>query len=306
MAPLIILMYALFSTSFSAGKILLQYTSPLFLVGVRFFLAGTLLLFYQFVWHKHRIHIKRKQIWLYIQIIVLGIYAAYIFRFFGLKYLSSSKTAFIFNSSPFFTALYSYLLFHDKITKKQWLGLVVGFIGLIPILITSSPLEQEWGEILFISWPELAILIAVALHSYSWMVVRKLVKDKQHTPIVVNGITMFLGGLLALITTPLVDGIQPMITPLQHLAEFTGWLFFVVIVSNIICYNLYGHLLKKYSPTFLSFSGFLVPIFAALYGWGLLSEKITWHFYLSCLIVFVGLYLFYQDELKSDSGSFYG
>ena len=304
MAPLIILMYALFSTSFSAGKILLQYTSPIFLVGVRFFLAGSILLFYQFGWRKKRVHIKRNQLWLYAQIIILGIYAAYVFRFFGLKYLSSSKTAFLFNSSPFFTAIYSYIFFNDRMTKKQWIGLVIGFIGLIPILLTSSPIEQEWGEFLFISWPELAILISVALHSYSWIVVRKLVRDKQHTPLVVNSITMFGGGLLALITAPFVEGIAPMIKPMDNLAEFVGWLLFVVIISNIICYNLYGHLLKKYSPTFLSFSGFLVPIFAALYGWGLLSEKITWHFYASCLIVFVGLYLFYQDEFKQ-TASFY-
>ncbi len=304
MAPLVILMYALFSTSFSAGKVLLQYTSPIYLVGIRMFLAGSILMIYQLVWSKQGIYIKRKHIWLYAQIIFLGIYAAYIFRFFGLKYLASSKTAFLFNASPFFTALYSYIFFGDKMTRKQWLGLIIGFIGLIPILLTSSPVEQEWGEFLFISWPELAVLIGVALHSYSWIVVRKLVRKKSHTPLVVNGITMLGGGLLALITAPLVEGIAPLLKPLDHLAPFVGWLLFVVIVSNIICYNLYGYLLKKYSPTFLSFSGFLVPIFAALYGWGLLSEKITWHFYASCAIVLAGLYLFYQDELKT-TPSFY-
>lgn len=298
MAPLIILMYALFSTSFSAGKVLLQYSSPIFLVGVRFFLAGAILLSYQFWWLKKGIHIKRHQLGNYAQIIILGIYLAYIFRFLGLQYLSSSKTAFLFNSSPFFTALYSYIFFHDRMTKKQWFGLIIGFLGLIPILLTSSPIEQEWGEFLFVSWPELCILIGVALHTYSWIVLRKLVHGTQHTPLVVNGITMFAGGILALITAPFVEGIEPITRPLGHLTEFIGWLLFVVIVSNVICYNLYGHLLKKYSPTFISFSGFLVPIFAAFYGWGLLSERITWHFYASCLIVFVGLYLFYQDELK--------
>lgn len=299
MAPLIILMYALFSTSFSVGKILLNYTSPIFLVGVRMTLAGALLLTYQYLFSTNCISIKRKQIWLYAQIIFVGIYAAYIFRFFGLKYISSSKTAFIFNSSPFFTALYSYIFFKDKMTRKQWVGLIIGFLGLIPILLTSSPIEQEWGEFLYISWPEIAILIGVALHSYSWIVVRKLVRDKEHTPLIVNGITMFGGGLLALLTTPFIDGFAPIIKPFENIVPFVGWLMFVVIVSNIICYNLYGYLLKKYSPTFLSFSGFQVPIFAALYGWGFLHEKITWHFYASCLIVFIGLYLFYKDELKN-------
>ncbi len=265
------------------------------------FIAGAILLAYQFVWLKEKIHVKRKHFWLYAQIIILGIYVAYITRFFGLKYLTSSKTAFLFNSAPFFTAIYSYIFFDDKMTKKQLIGLVIGFIGLIPILITHSPMEQQWGEFLFISWPEFAILCSVALHSYSWIIVRKLVRDKSHTPLLVNGITMFGGGLLALVTAPLIEGIQPIIKPMDDIVTFAGWLAFVIIISNIICYNLYGHLLKQYSTTFLSFCGFLVPIFAAFYGWGLLNEQITWHFYASCAIVFVGLYLFYQDELKSTS-----
>jgi drug/metabolite transporter (DMT)-like permease len=72
----------------------------------------------------------------------------------------------------------------------------------------------------------------------------------------------------------------------------------VVIVSNLLCHNLYGHLLRHYTATLLSFAGFLTPIFAALYEWMLRGTIITWHFYASCIIVFIGLYLFYQDELR--------
>ena len=39
------------------------------------------------------------------------------------------------------------------------------------------------------------------------------------------------------------------------------------------------------------------PLFSALYGWGLLHETITWHFFASGAIVLVGLYLFHKDEL---------
>ncbi len=294
MAPLIILMYALFSTSFSAGKVLLSYTTPLMLCGTRMTLAGVILVAYQYLYLKKNVHIKKEHWWVYVQIIVLGIYIAYILRFWGLSYLTSSKTALLFNASPFFAALYSYYFFSEKITFKQWVGLVIGFLGLIPILATSSGVEQSMGEFLFISWPELAILVCVALHSYSWILVRKALHFKGHTPILINGITMLGGGLLALLTAFLWEGFQPISEP----GPFIGWLLFVVLVSNIICYNLYGYLLKKYTATFLSFAGFIVPIFAGLYGWGLLGEVITWHFYASSIIVFVGLYLFYKDELK--------
>lgn len=294
MTPLILFMYALFSSSFSAGKILLNYASPILLVGLRMVPAGIILIGYQVARHQKLPKFNKNELILYAQIIVLGIYAAYIFRFWGLKYLASSKTALLFNASPFFTALYSYIFFHEKMTRKQWLGLIIGFLGLIPILLSTSLTEQKIGEFLYISWPEIAILIAVALHSYGWIVVRQLVRNKEHSPAIVNGITFLCGGILALITAPFFENLKP----IDDVAPFVGWLSYVIVVSNIICYNLYGYLMKHYTATFISFAGFVVPIFAALIGWGFLNEKITWHFYVSCFIIFIGLYLFYKDELK--------
>ena len=295
MTPLIILMYALFATSFSIGKYLVKESSPFMVLGLRFTIAGIILISYQALWLKRSLYIKKSHLLHYLQITLIGIYCAYSLRLWGFKYLTSSKSAFIYNASPFFSALYSYLFFHERMTLKQWIGLVIGFLGLIPILIHTSAVEHDMGEFLFISWPELVMLISVGLHSYGWIVIRKLVKHKNYPPMMVNGITMFFAGILGLATIPFDDFHMP-----SSLSSYIGWLFVAIIVSNIICYNLYGHLMKQFSATFLSFSGFLVPIFAAFYGWGFLGETITWHFYASSLIVFIGLYLFYQDELKKN------
>ena len=75
----------------------------------------------------------------------------------------------------------------------------------------------------------------------------------------------------------------------------------MIFISNILCHNLYAGLLKKYSATFMSFTSFLRPLFAALYGWAFFQEKISWHFYTSAIIVFIGLYIFYQDELRKQA-----
>lgn len=261
------------------------------------FIAGSLLLSYQYLWLGIRKKIKFEHLYLYAQIIILGIYIAYALRFWGLKYLSSTKTAFLYNASPFFSALYSYIFFNERMSRKQWLGLIVGFMGLIPILISTSSSEQAIGELFFMSWPELVVLISVALHSYSWIVVRKLVRYKDQPPMLVNSITMFTGGALALATSPLIEKS----IPIPNMGKFILVLGAIILISNIICHNIYGYLLTQYSATFISFAGFLVPIFAALYGWGFMGDTITWHFYLSTLIVFFGLYLFYNDELKKSA-----
>jgi drug/metabolite transporter (DMT)-like permease len=290
---LIIILYALLASSFTMGKVLLYYTTPMFLTGCRMFTAGTLLLSYQYFNNHKQFIFKKKHIWWYLQIIILGIYVNYVLRLWGLKYLTSSKACFLYNLSPFLSAYYSYLFFQEQLTRKQWAGLFIGFIGMIPMLVSTSPAEKSMGEWAYVSWPELAILLSVTVSSYSWTVVRKLVKDKNYSPIMINGMSMTAGGILALLTSFIFEAD----CPVTATGPFFLWLTLIILISNIICHNLYGHLLTQYTTTFVAFGGFLSPLFAAFYGYLFLHETITWHFYLASCIVFLGLLLFYQDEL---------
>ena len=57
---LIIILYALLASSFTMGKVLLYYTTPMFLTGCRMFTAGTLLLSYQY-FNNHKQFIFKKK-----------------------------------------------------------------------------------------------------------------------------------------------------------------------------------------------------------------------------------------------------
>ena len=105
---------------------------------------------------------------------------------------------------------------------------------------------------------------------------------------------MTAGGIFALFSAWCIGDLPQ----LSHSNEFVFWLMYVVLVSNVFCHNLYSHLLKKYSATLMAFASFLTPIFAAFLGWAFLHETISWHFYVSTIIVLTGLYIFYKDELK--------
>lgn len=292
---LIILMYAIASSSFAISKMLLKYSPPIFLTGARMFFGGVILLAYQYFWAREGFRLQWKHWYLYIQMIFFGIYITYILRFQALQSLTAAKTSFMYNLAPFLSALYSYLLLKEKMTHRQWLGLSIGCVGFIPILVGTSPGEASYREILFISLPELIVLFSVAAHSYSWIVMRKMVKYKDYSPMMVNGLSMTVGGLMAFITSFFVEGSW---YPVTNTVPFFKWLALTIVVSNIIFYNMYGTLLKRYSATFLSFAGFTGPLFAALYGWAFLKESVTWYFWASNIIVFFGLYIFYKDELK--------
>jgi len=61
---------------------------------------------------------------------------------------------------------------------------------------------------------------------------------------------------------------------------------------------MYGTLLRKYSITFLTFAGFLCPLFGTFFGWFFREETITWHYWVSLSAITAALFIFYREELK--------
>jgi len=288
----IIFLHLIFASTFAAGKALLQYAPPVFLVGIRMTIAGIILLLYQYFAHNAIFILKRKHIFWFAQGVLFAVYVPYIFRYWALEHMPSFKACVLYNIGPFIAYLLSYFLNNEKISVKKIIGLVVGFIGMLPILIASAPQEESLQAFAFFSWPEIAMIIAVSSINYGWLVMHRLINKKEYEAPMINGILMLSGGMLALPTSYILEK-NCCIT---HLGPMVGLLAFIILASNIIGHNLYAILLKKYSPTFMAFSSFLTPIFAGILGTVFLGETLTWHFFLSIALVSLGLGIFYSEE----------
>lgn len=315
---LILLMYFCIAASFTIGKTALDFVDPMFLIGVRMMLAGTVLLAYQRFVKKRDFSIKMRDSWLFVYLAVVGITLSYGAEFWAMKQaLSSVKTTLLFNLSPFVTALLAYFILHERLSVLKVIGLIIGFVGMMPILIAETPAEHAVKHIGFLSIPELVLLFSVVTYAHGWIVFKQL-SDREYSPPFINGVIFLGGGALSLIVSFLFEGFPPIVAPsaigfaspfYQSFASIFGpslgaigivlfYISLLILIANVFAYNVYGHLLKSYSTTFLSFAGFSTPIFGALLGWFFRSETVTWHFWLSVFLVSVGLYLFYKDESK--------
>lgn len=294
----VLLLYALFASVFTIAKTGLEYTQPLFFVGSRMALAGIILLSYQYYSHRESFTFQKKHIWQLFRLALFNIYLTNVFEFWGLQYLTSVKTCFIYSLSPFLSALFSYFIFSEKMNWKKWIGLSVGLGGLSPILFTQSPNEELAGQFFIFSWAELAVMGAAVCSVYGWILLRQLVKDGGYSPIMANGLSMLVGGVFSLIHSLAVENWNPV--PVLEFTPYLECVILLIVISNLVCYNLYGALLKRFSATFMSFAGFTTPIFTAIFGWIFLGEVMTWPYYLSLAIVFPGLLIFYQEELQRD------
>lgn len=294
----ILILYALFGSTFIIGKEAVSLVPPIFFIGVRMIIASLLLLAFIKYYQKHSLHIKKAdKVW-FAGIILFHIYVSYVFEFVGLQYLSGAKTSLLFNLSPFVTALFSYFFFHEVMTPRKWAGLLIGFFAFLPSLMSqASATENTLGSLGFISYPELFLMISVVSACAGWIFMRKLTIERGYTYFFVNTVGMLGGGILALITSLCVEQ-TPALMPLLYNIPFLRSLFLLILIGNIICFNLYGKLLATYSATILSFFGFITPLFSALFGWLWLGETVNWSFYITVVLVAFGLYEFYKEELR--------
>ena len=307
----VLILYMLFASTFTLGKIALGYCEPVFFIATRMLVGGSLLLGYEYLFNKNQWKFDNQDWPAYLKLMIFHIFFAFNLEFWALKYVSGAKACLIYNLSPFITALYAYHLLKEHLHIQQVLGLIIGFAGFLPILMASAPSEEIVGSILNVSLPELALIGAVASSAFGWITFKKLMRHGCSF-VMVNGIAMLGGGIISLIASltvegspkikmpPIQDAFSAWISNVFHIQSplifFIGFALLLIIIANIICYNLYGYLLKRHSATFLSFAGFTCPLFAALFDWLFIGQVITWHFIVTLGMTLIGLYLFYKKE----------
>jgi drug/metabolite transporter (DMT)-like permease len=295
MIVIAIIEYAILASTFTIAKITVGYCEPLFLIGVRMVVSAPLLFLIHALQKESSFKIERSDYKRFFSASIFHIFLPFVGEFWALQFISSSKTAIIYSLSPFIAAIFSYFLLKKKFIAKQFLGLMIGLLGLMPILFSQDDITRITKEFAFVSLPELVLLLSVIAASYAWFIVSDLMK-RGYGISLINGVAMFLGGIFSLsLWLVLSDGHNPIKGDFK---SFFLWMTLLILVANVISYNLYGWLLKHLSITFMSAIGFLCPIFASIYGLLLLKEKLTFNHLLALVLVCTGLWIFYREEMK--------
>ncbi|MBP6869857.1 DMT family transporter [Candidatus Babeliales bacterium] len=288
---LVFFMYALLASTFSIGKLLVHMLPPIFLIAVRMIIAGTILSTTWYLWVREKNDtIKTRDLWLFGIVVLFHILLPFTSEYIALQYISPSSACLMYNLSPFLSALFSYFIFNELMTGKKWVGFGIGLIGIFFYL------QSQCGVDLALSWSNGLMLISVITSSLGWIFVRLLVKNKGYSTLLINGFAMFVGGWIAL---PISKYCGEVVSyNVIHIPHIIGLLTLMILIANILFYNLYGYLLTKYTATFLSFAGFVTPLFAAFFEWMFFGVVVPHEFFLTVCIIGAGIFIFYQEELK--------
>ncbi len=285
----ILFLYLIIASTFTLAKMLLAYLPPIFLIGLRMVIAGSIILIVNYI-SGNKKYIDKKDGLFFFLLSWIHIFIPYVTEFMGLETMAPSCAALMFNLMPFFTALFSYIIFKERMTIKKWIGFLIGLIGVTYMIPHENFICYKSFNVGY-----LLMLISVISCSLGWTLVKKLLQ-KGYSTLQINGYAMLLGGLESLIVAHYFE--TPPASGWYQSIYFWIILAVIIIVSNFIFYNFYGYLLHKYSATLLSFVGFLTPLFTALYDFIFLGICVSTEFYIATIIVAYGIYIFYQEELR--------
>ena len=303
---IVILNYAILASTFTLGATTVKYTHFLNVLTIRMLLSSIIILtFYKLRYKKSPSQLFFNNWKPLISLSFFYIYITFALEFYSLNYVSSGKVALIYSTTPFFSAIMAYFMNGTRISLKGLSSLILGFLGIVVSIIPPEIEKTTYlipkstfssASFLYISVPELAIILATISATYSWFNIKKLL-SKGFDVIFINGITMFFGGIMLLLTS-VIYGFT-LGTPADHFSVTSIDVFYFIALSilaaNIIFFNLQTWLMKFFDITFLMLCGLLTPLFAVLFGWYFLGEPINSYTIAALGLVVTALVLYYRE-----------
>ncbi|MDR0954100.1 MAG: DMT family transporter [Rikenellaceae bacterium] len=258
----------LWGSAFAGAKIAMEYADPILLSGMRFTLAGLLLVPLILI-RKENLRGVLKAWKFLLTFAFLQTFLQYGLFFVGLDRVPGATSAIIVGAGPLFVAVMAHLTLHDdKMTLRKVLAIALGICGVLFISLATGS-ELAGSEPGF--WVGIGLLVlSNIIGSYTNILVVKQ-KNSQISPIVLTAVANFVGGLLLLALSFAVE------KPQFHVhwpLEFYGALVWLAIIPASAFTLWYGVLNKPgVKVSELNMWKFLIPVVGCLLSWLLLPDE---------------------------------
>jgi drug/metabolite transporter (DMT)-like permease len=275
-AGLYVLLVLIWSSTWVAIKIGLEDAPALLGAGVRFALAGLVLLALAAVGRR-----SLRTDWPLAGVLGLFPFAfAYGLVYWGEQYIPSGLAAVLFGVLPLYVGILAAFLLPDAPLRPQLvLGIVIALGGLALTFAESLELGDE----------DLALAGALALALSPLGAAAGNIGLKRRAreldPIVLNGWGMLGGGLLLLVSSAVGESWSEF----AWTAEALGSIGYLALIGSAIPFVVLTILLRHISAQAMSFLAMLLPFGALLFGAALYDEALTWRALAGAGLVAAGL-----------------
>jgi drug/metabolite transporter (DMT)-like permease len=264
-------------------KYSLDYTTPAAFLTLRLFLVCVILLpFFIKKVKKHPFDLKDLPILLLSALCGTSLHLG--FYFLGISRTSAIQATIIFNTSPLIIVFLGWLLFGEKITKKEKTGLIFALIG--TALTTLAPVIN--GEVLISSGSFVGNLL-ILLSTFSWIAYSLINKKNTLTyPNLNINYLSFVVGFITFLPIYLLQDNTPLLY--FHPQALPGILY-MVFFGTIIAYLTYTYGFSLIEASEATLFTYLQPVFTIPLSVLWLNETLNTSFIFGSIFVAIGVFL---------------
>lgn len=281
---LLILLGCIWGSSFILIKKGLQHYSSLQAATIRLTTAAVVLLPFAISQFKYIPKNKRKYIG------VTGMVAmfipAYLFCF-AQMHISSSLAGIANSLTPTFTFLISMLIFKNRYSPIQLMGLLVGLCGSVYLSFMSTSGKIELNPYV------LMVIVATICYGVNINVVKEYLHGVKSWA--VSTCSISFAGLSAIVFV-LIPNFKSYIVTQESLGSFLA-LVLLGLLGTALAIILFNELIKIASPLFASSNTYIIPIVAII--WGILfGETISIHHIIGMALLLISILCIRTTKFK--------
>jgi len=266
----------MWGASFPVIKIGLENVPPVLFGTLRYVIAVPLFLLLSLVLYGKKLFSIRDDIPLFIALGLVGVTMPTVLQNYGMMHTTAYMSSILQSTGPVFTVLLAAYFLKEKLTWYKTAGTIIASAGTYLALdIHFSSLGSSVGN---------ALVLLSAVSYAVGGIIAKTCLNRGYKPVQILMLSSLFGTAVLIVVTPFSGNIS-----LGFSAETWGLILFLAVVSTFLPYTLWYAAMEKTELSRLSFFVYLIPVFATIFSYFMIGERITWLAVLAAAIIITGI-----------------
>ena len=276
---LLVLLGAIWGSSFFNIKIATQSFEPYTLALIRVIFASIFLIIFS-SFYKIKINAFSKDWKIYALVGLCNIAIPFSLIAVGTNKVDSYLAAILMSTTPLTGSILAHIFTKDeKITFFKSIGIILGFIGVSLLFFDNLVLNED--NYFF----ALIILVGSTFYSIAGILILKKMKNSGNLNVTTSTMIwalIFLSPIAFIFerpfnSNPSLDSVLSLVYLGSVATGFAWWLRFKILMKNGL--------------VFQTQVAYLIPIFGVIFGVLVLNEQITWKVFASLVIIMLSIYI---------------
>lgn len=273
--------------TFVATKIVLDYVTPVELLGLRF-LIGLPILFFVIRAKKARLEFSplgRRQILIGSVIITVH----FLIQITGLKYTSATNTGWLISVTPLVMAVLSYVILKERLGRRELVGIGVATVGILLLVSRGDLASLHWMSSIG-DW-----LVLGSAHTWALYTIATRDLSRSSNPLAVTFMVLLPSGILMLLyMTFMSDWTVFLHLPLDAVVA----LLFLGILGLAIAHWFWQEGVAELGAARAGLYLYLEPVATTALAVPYLGEQFTWATGVGGMLVLTGVFWAQRKRMR--------